>query len=274
MINALSVDLEYWWSIEFIENCISKEKGDFIIESVEPLLNLLDAYDVNATFFVSGMVAEKYPDLISEIYMQGHEIGCHGYAHKTLSNLGEIGFEEDLTKAMRYLGRYHPRGYRAPSFSLTNDTIWALEILIKYGYMYDSSVFPVKTSLYGVPNAPLRVYRPCKHDISLHDPQGSIIEFPLTVLKIGTNIPIAGGFYLRALPVGFLKWGIHRVNRDKRPAVIYVHPWEAYPKIPKAHMSLSKRIITYYGINSTLKKLEELLKELKFKSIQEVLYDL
>ncbi|MDN7025350.1 DUF3473 domain-containing protein [Methanoculleus sp. FWC-SCC1] len=274
MINGLSIDLEYWWSIELLKNCIPKKKDDLITESVDPLLKLLDAYDVSATFFVLGMVAEKYPELIYNIHTRGHEIGCHGYSHKTLVDLGEMGFEEDLKRAMMYLGKYHPIGYRAPSFSLNNDTLWALEILRDQGFLYDSSVFPIKTSLYGVPEAPVHIYRPCKTNIALHDPEGPIIEFPLTVLNMGKNIPIAGGFYIRALPEMFLKWGIRSVNKEKRPAIIYVHPWETYQETPRVRMLPPRYIVTYYGIASALKKLEGILKEFNFKPMREILHDL
>lgn len=274
MINALSIDLEYWWSIELLKNRIPEEKDDLIVESVDPLLDLLDQYDVCATFFVLGMVAEKYPELVDKIHKCSHEIGCHGYSHKTLYDLGEAGFEEDVKKALMFFRKYRPIGYRAPSFSLNEDTIWALQILEKHGFLYDSSVFPIKTMLYDVPDAPLHIYKPSKDDLTQKDPQGKITEFPLTVLKMGKNIPIAGGFYLRALPLWFLKWGIRRANRENRPAVVYFHPWETYTGTPRVQMPLPARIITYYGLGSTLKKLESLLKEFRFKPMREVLYDL
>lgn len=274
MINALSIDLEYWWSIELLNNRTLKVKDDLIVESVDPLLDLLDQYDVHATFFVLGMVAEKYPELVDKIHKCGHEIGCHGYSHKTLYDLGEVGFEEDVKKALMFLRKYRPIGYRAPSFSLNEDTIWALQILEKHGFLYDSSVFPIKTMLYGVPDAPLHIYKPSKDDLTQKDPQGKITEFPLTALKLGKNIPIAGGFYLRALPLWFLKWGIRRANRENRPAVVYLHPWETYARTPKVQMPLPAKIITYYGLDTTLKKLEGLLKEFRFRPMREVLYDL
>jgi len=273
MINALSIDLEYWWNIELLKDKIPEEKADLIVESVDPLLDLLDQYNVHATFFVLGMVAEKYPDIIEEIHKQGHEIGCHGYSHKTLYDLGETGFEEDIKKALVFLRKYRPIGYRAPSFSLNNDTIWSLQILERYGFLYDSSIFPIKTMLYGVPDAPLHIYKPSKDDITQSNPLGQITEFPLTALKIGKNIPIAGGFYLRALPLWLSKWGIHHTNKEKRPAVVYLHPWETCTQTPKIKMPLPEKIITYYGLGFTLKKLEGLLKEFRFRPMREVLYD-
>ena len=273
MINALSIDLEYWWSPELLTKYLPEEKEDLIIESLYPLLDLLDKYNTSATFFVLGMVAEKYPGIVEEIYEKGHEIASHAYSHKTLYDLGKEGFEEEIKKSVKLLSKYNPIGFRAPSFSIDNNTKWALEILEKYGFNYDSSIFPIKTMLYGVLDAPLNIYKPSGDDVARHDPNGKIIEFPLTVVRIGKNIPIAGGFYLRMLPFWFLKWGIKKVNRD-RPAIIYVHPWETYPDTPRLKIPLSSRFITYYGINSTLKKIETLLNEFKFKPVKNVLYEI
>jgi hypothetical protein len=128
----------------------------------------------------------------------------------------------------------------------------------------------VKTNLYGVPHAPIFTYNPSKIDITVHDPNGPIIEYPLSVVKVGVNIPIAGGFYLRLLPISFLKHAINRVNM-KRSVVIYMHPWEMYSYTQKVQLPLISRFVTYYGINSAFNKLEDLLKSFEFSSISEVL---
>ncbi|MCD6572939.1 MAG: polysaccharide deacetylase family protein [Thermoplasmata archaeon] len=274
MVNALSIDLEYWWCSEFLKKYLPEDKNeldDLIFDSLYPLLELLDKHNTKATFFVLGMVAEKYPQLIEEIYKKGHEIASHAYSHTTLYELGREGFEEEIKKSINILGKYKPIGFRAPSFSINNSTKWAFEVLEKYGFKYDSSIFPIRTMLYGVPNAPVHIYRPSKNDVTKHDPDGQIIEFPLTIFRcLGKNIPIAGGFYLRVFPLWFLRWGIKRINRN-RPVVIYIHPWETYPKIPRLKVPLFSRFVTYYGINSALKKFETLLKEFEFKPIREVL---
>ena len=274
MVNALSIDLEYWWCSEFLKKYLPEDKNeldDLIFDSLYPLLELLDRHNTKATFFVLGMVAEKYPQLIEEIYKKGHEIASHAYSHTTLYELGKEKFEEEIRKSLDIIGKYNPIGFRAPSFSINNSTKWAFEVLEKYGFRYDSSIFPVKTMLYGVPNASLCIYKPSKDDVAKHDPNGQIIEFPLTVFRcLGKNIPIAGGFYLRVLPLRFLRFGINRVNRD-RPAIIYIHPWETHSQTIRLKMPLFPRFVTYYGIDSALKKLEALLKELKFKPIRELL---
>jgi len=271
MINALSIDLEYWWSIELLKGHVPDEINDFVYESAQPLLNLLDKYNIKATFFVLGMLAERYPELIEDIYYRGHEIASHAYSHRTLYDLGEQGFEEEIIKSKKILNKYDPIGFRAPSFSIDNNTRWGLQILKNNGFKYDSSIFPIKTMLYGVPDAPLCIYRPSKEDISQHDPNGGITEFPLTVLDIGRlNLPISGGFYLRFLPLRLLKLCMHQINK-KRPAIVYVHPWETYSGIPRINVSPSSQFITYHGISNALAKLESLLIEFKFNTVRDVL---
>lgn len=236
---------------------------------MNPVLNLLDKYDTKATFFILGVVAEKYPEVIKDIHKRGHEIAIHAFTHDTLYKLGPVEFENEIKKSLNLLAIYNPIGFRAPSFSIDNSTKWAFEILENYGFKYDSSIFPIKTMIYGVPNAPTNIYTPSKQDVSKHG-KGGIIEFPLTTIKIITKIPIAGGFYLRAMPLWFLKWAIKRVNK-KRPAIIYIHPWETYPEIPRLKLPLFSRFEAYYGISSALMKLESLLNEFKFAPVKDVL---
>jgi polysaccharide deacetylase family protein (PEP-CTERM system associated) len=234
---------------------------------------LLNKYDTKATFFVLGKLAEKYPELIKTISQKGHEIGSHSYSHKTLHELGMKNFEDEIEKTnviLKSITGKSPLGFRAPTFSIDNTSKWALDILAKHDYKYDSSIFPVKTGLYGVPDAPIFSYNPSKDDITVHDPNGPIIEYPLSVIKIGKNIPIAGGFYLRLFPVSFLKYAIDRVN-TKRSVVIYMHPWEMYSYTQKVHLPLIYRFVTYYGVNSAFSKLEHLLKNFTFSPIREVL---
>jgi polysaccharide deacetylase family protein (PEP-CTERM system associated) len=273
MINSLSIDLEYWWSIELLKGHVPDRKNDLVYESAQPLLNLLDKYNTKATFFVLGMLAEKYPELIEDIYHKGHEIASHAYSHRTLYDLGELGFEEEIIKSKMILDKYDPIGFRAPSFSIDNETRWAFKILKKCGFKYDSSIFPIKTMLYGVPGAPIHIYRPSEEDVSQHDPNGGITEFPLTVINIGgLNIPVSGGFYLRILPLRLLKLCLLQVNKE-RPAIIYIHPWEMYSGIPHVNISPLSRFITYHGINNALAKLESLLIEFKFNTIRDALYE-
>jgi polysaccharide deacetylase family protein (PEP-CTERM system associated) len=279
MINALTIDLEYWYNPELVKDYYqirhpgNMNDEDQIVEAVTPLLNLLDEFEIKATFFVLGVVAEEHPELIKMIYEKGHEIGSHAYSHKTLYELGKEGFEEEIKRCTQLLWKItkeKPIGFRAPSFSIDNSTRWAFEILENYGFKYDSSIFPIKTKLYGVYDAPLQVYTPSNEDITKEDSESGITEFPLTVIKKWRNIPISGGFYLRAMPFWLLKFLMRKVNKT-RPTVIYVHPWETYAKTPRLNLPLRSRVITYYGIDSALKKFEGLLRSFKFAPMKEVL---
>ena len=272
MINALSFDLEYWHNADMIKNYLPERKEDLIIETTTPILDLLDRYNVRATFFVLGTVAEKYTELIETIYEKGHEIASHGYSHTNLHDLGEGRFEEEIQKSVNLLNAIaeKPVGFRAPRFSLDNSTKWAFKVLKQHGFKYDSSIFPIKMKAYGVPNAPLSPYTPAMDDITKSDQNGGIVEFPLSVFRIGANIPVSGGFYLRVIPFSVLKLAIRSINK-KRPAIIYIHPWETYNWLPKLEMPIIPRFINRYGVNSALNKFEGLLKNFEFKPVREVL---
>lgn len=273
MKNALSIDIECWYSNEFLTKYINKNLKCQIIEVSYDLLELLDKYNTKATFFVLGCIAEKYPDYIKKLYETGHEIGSHSYSHRALYKRGKDQFEKELkrsTEIIKSITHEQPIGFRAPSFSVDLSTCGAFGRLKKYGYKYDSSIFPFKIILYGVPDAPLAPYKPCVDNVSKHDSDGEIVEFPMTVFRIWKNIPIAGGFYLRVLPFWFLKYGIRKVNK-KMPAIIYLHPWETYRDTPRLKVPIHIKFEAYHGINSVLFKLEEILKEFEFAPIREVL---
>lgn len=274
MINALCVDLEHWWCSEFLNGYLPDDPEDQITASTMPILELLDKYEMKATFFVLGLVAEEHPDLVRMIYEKGHEIASHAYSHKMLRHLSDDEVRGEIEKSVNLLEAItgeKPRGFRAPSFSMDNSTRQALEVLIQYGFEYDASVFPVKTNLYGEPRAPRHPYRPSLADLTETDEHGGIIEFPMSVLKLGVNIPVAGGFYFRALPLRFIKYAFRWINRTN-PAIFYIHPWEAYPHVPRLQgLPWSSRFVHYHGIGSALGKFEGLLREFEFAPVREVL---
>jgi polysaccharide deacetylase family protein (PEP-CTERM system associated) len=277
MINALSIDVEPWYSAELVKRCLAEtnqNENDQVNESVMPVLNLLDKYNVKATFVILGIVAERYPQLVKDIFNQGHEIASHGYSHRILPELGPAAFEDEVKKSVELLNAItgkRPTGFRAPSVSLNNATKWALPILQKYGFKWDSSICPTRTPLYGAPGAPLYPYRPSMEDITKEDTNGEIIEFPISTLRMGARLPVAGGFYFRVSPIRLLKFAIHRVNRTG-PANVYIHPWETYQKTPRVkNMSLFSKFVSYYGIDSMLDKMDWVLHEFEFKPIGEVL---
>ncbi len=275
--NALRIDLEYWYSDTFVQSYPADHADEQIPESVIPILELLDRHNTKATFAVLGVVAERYPELVKAIFDNGHEIASHCYSHKLLHQLGKEEFEQEIIRSVHLLLSItgeRPIGFTAPSYSLSNSTRWALEILHKHGFKYDTSIFPIKTFLYGEPKAPLYPYKISRDDVTKEDANGDIIEFPLTVLKLGINIPVAGGFYLRVLPSWFLEFALKKVNQT-RPGIVYIHPWETYLRTPRVNrMPYLYRFINYYGIGKALEKLERLLTRFKFKPIREVLSDI
>ncbi len=274
VINALSIDLEEWYHSELVEG--RRSSSSQAEEATRPILELLDRYQMKASFFVVGEVADQNPLLIQSIFERGHEIGCHSYSHRLLWNLNEGLFRKELehfhSVIERIVGKVEIKGFRAPCFSIDNRNRWALKVLLDFGYQYDASIFPVKLNpLYGVSGAPTQPYRISLENVVEEDSESPLVEFPMTPLKIGKlKIPIAGGFYLRLFPLPFLTWGLGRINRSQ-PFLLYFHPWEGYAKTPRLKLPLLNRIISYYGISSALGKLEFLLRHFRFGRIDQVL---
>jgi len=274
---ALTIDVEHWWCNEFLKKYLPKKREDQLVESVKFILDILDKHNVRGTFFVLGSAIEEHPEVLEMIYERGHEIGSHAYSHKPLYRLTKEQFEEEIKQSIKIIHKItgeKPLGFRAPHFSINNKTKWAFEILGKYGFKYDSSIFPIKTNLYGVPNAPLEPYYPSKEDVSKPDSEGKLIEFPLTVFRISKiNVPVSGGFYLRAFPLWFIKLVLKKISKE-RPTVVYIHPWEIYPRTPRLKVPPFAKFEAYYGTGiQALRKLEVLLKEFKFRPMMEILND-
>jgi len=275
-IHALSIDLEDWYHPELVRKRISGDFSVQIDEATQPILNLLDRYQVKATFFVLGEVAEKSPALIETILQKGHEIASHGFSHRPLWELDENGFREEMMRfhavIQKVLGPVKIKGFRAPTFSLDNRTRWAVKILVELGYQYDASIFPVKLNrLYGLAGAPTKPYRLSIEDLRTEDPNSSLIEFPMSVLEwMGMRIPISGGFYLRLTPLPLLRWGLKKISRC-HPFFLYLHPWEGHLRTPHLKLPLADRIITYYCMKGVLKKLEALFMEFEFTRMDRIL---
>lgn len=274
--NAISFDVEHWHSATLLDDAI-QDPEDRIEESVDVVLDVLRRHDVRATFFVVGEVASEYPEVVRKIADEGHELGSHGHTHTPLFELSPDAFERELDRsatAIERAGGSEPVGFRAPNFSVTRATDWALPILESNGYRYDSSVFPVRTPMYGVPGAPIRPY-----DVALDDPfrassaeqsERGFVEVPLSVLGERIRLPIAGGFYGRVTPVWILERGIRRLNRRGIPATLYFHPWEFNPSVRVDSPSLPKRFVSFAGIERTARKLDRLLAAFDFGPIRAV----
>jgi len=270
----LTFDLEFWYNSEFLKKYLPNNQErlkDYVPEAIFPLLKLLKKFNIKATFFVLGKVAEKYPGIIKKIYSEGHEIASHGYSHKTLNSLDREEFEKEIILSVELLEKItgkRPIGFRAPDFTLSNKTKWVLEILEKYGFKYDSSIFPFRTPLYGSSKAPLRIYKISKEDVYKIDETSKIIEFPLTVYqKLKVRIPVAGGFYFRFIPFPIYKFFLKAIQKE-RPIVLYIHPHELYNFIPDIKAPFWKIKLKYWKVNKSLEKLERLLRSFKFTSVE------
>ena len=266
--NIMTVDLEdYFCDIEFKK---WEKYESRIEETTETILKLFKKHNVKATFFTLGYIAEKFPSLIERIVQQGHEIASHSYAHIDIRKATKIDFEEDLKKSISILEKTSGEkvlGFRAPFFSIDEKRSWAFKIIKNY-LKYDSSIFPVKTPLYGIPNAPSKPYNPSDKNFLEHDENESFLELPPAVYKFPLvgNIPIAGGFYLRFLPYWLISSGIKKINKNKHPAICYIHPKDLDKDFPR----LSEYSWHYYyGLKNALGKFEKLLTDFKFKSIRD-----
>lgn len=267
--NVLCVDLEDWFNANLAQLPNDLEPERRVEQNTWRLLSIFEEYQVKATFFVVGEVAEKYPDLIREIYKRGHEIGCHSAKHRLIYELSKEEFLEDTHCAKKRLEEIigvPVVSYRAPSWSITEKSFWALEVLDNEGFRFDSSIFPFKNFLYGVKDAPRFLYRTEKYN-----PNSKLTEFPPSTIRIlGKNIPFSGGFYLRVLPVFLVSMCVRYLNRQGHPAVMYIHPWEIDPDTPRLKLNLRDQVIQYWGIKNNYRKLVFLLKHFSFTSILKI----
>lgn len=270
MQNALTIDLEDWYQ-GLTSTGRQPEQWPIyearVVANTERLLTIFAAAKVQATFFVLGYVADHFPALVRQVADQGHEIALHGYSHQHVGRLTPAQFRDDVERgqeAVQAASNRRPRGFRAPMFSINGDSLWALELLRELGFDYDSSVFPTRNPLYGYPQAPRFPYHPFAGD--------PFVEFPLAVTRVmGLNWPVAGGFYLRLLPYPLLKWGLQRLNQERIPAVIYLHPWDLDTGQPRLNPTLRERFTHYHNRQSSEQKLLALLRDFRFAPLQELL---
>ncbi len=267
MINAISIDLEDWFCAYNLRIDINSwDKCEFrLLESTNKILKILDKHKVKATFFVLGWVAERAPELIREIEKQGHEIASHGYSHRLLTYMTPEEFDEDIKKSLDSINAcvsLPVLGFRAPSFTITKKTLWAIEILKKHGIKYDSSIFPVGFHPdYGIADSPL----------DIHEFMG-LIEVPLSVAEVmGKRIPCSGGGYFRLFPYFITKYLIKECNKQSRKVIFYLHPWEMDTGQPRKSMPLLNRFRHYNNLGKTEKRLDRLLNDFEFTTIKNIL---
>ena len=262
--NILTIDIEELFYNEYMQKYSGPKLTYRTPYNISPILQLLEEQNIQASFFIVGDIAEKFPWIIKRIIEAGHEVAFHGWSHKPLWMLTAERLKEEVIAFKKI--HSNCKGYRAPSFSLNNRTRWALNILHKEHFKYDSSIFPSWTPSYGVYHAPIKPYKISLNDVSKEsDEEYSIIEFPLAIYNIyGIKIPIAGGFWLRLWDTNFIKRGIRKMNEKGYPAVFYIHNWELDSETPKINLTFPDNVITYYNINKTKLKFLSLLKNISF----------
>lgn len=274
MLNAMTIDVEDYYHVSAFESIIRFEDWEKyesrVGNNIKKILLILDEYNVKATFFVLGWIAEHYPEIVEEIQNRGHEVASHGYRHQLIYTQTPEIFEEDVSRSKEIIEDITKKpieGYRAPSYSITQNSLWALDILAKIGLKYDSSIFPIRHPVYGIPD-----FKRFPHIANGNGRKG-ILEFPLSTGRLfGRNIPIAGGGYIRYFPCSFLHWAIQRINqKEKMPAIIYFHPWEIDPCQPKQPVKLMTRLRHYHNLDKMEGKIRRLLSDFQFGTIKKVL---
>lgn len=271
MKHAFTIDLEDWFCSHNLSNAIEYEIWEKLPSRIEQntvrILELLRKSDVKATFFVLGWIADRFPELIETISLEGHEIASHGYSHTLLTSMSKEAFGQDLElskKAIFSACGIDPKGYRAPAFTIVKSTIWALDVLRKQSFVYDSSIYPISSHPdYGIANAPMDIHK-----------TSGIIEVPLSCAQImGATVPCSGGAYFRFAPFFLYKQLVDNLVRSGRSLIFYIHPWEIDEKMPMVSLPPLNRLRHYTNTSSTMRKLEQLLDRYEFTSIQEVIHE-
>lgn len=266
--DVFTVDLEDWY--QGLEIDIDDWSGfaPRVERGLRVLLDLLDDANVRATFFVLGFQAARTPELIREVARRGHEIASHGYTHRFVYRIGRDSFRDELRRSKQTLEDLAGApvvGYRAPFFSITADSTWALDILVEEGFRYDSSIFPVRNYRYGIPGA--------KREAGpIRTPSGaSLYEIPLSTCRIaGVNVPISGGGYFRLYPYPMTRALVQRLHRERQPLVFYVHPWEYDTDHPRIQMPRRFPQFTHYhNLGSMIPKTKKLLADFRFTTLRE-----
>lgn len=274
-LHFLSIDLEDWHTSAYLRNHLPSGKPiSQIVQSTQPILDLLQKTGTVATFFTLGSVAKEHPSLIKKIASHGHEIASHGYSHTPLWQLNVNSFRKEVVETNKILeditGK-QVKGFRAPYCSLDFTTSWMLPVLEEAGFEYDSSIFPMRTTLYGVSGAPTGIYRISHQNILQHSPQSAILEIPFTIASFaGIKIPCTGGVYGRILPFSILNILLNKVAK-RQPLNFYFHPWETYSLTPSINVPYFHRLVSYYNNSHYMERIEKLLNHFHFSSFERIL---
>ena len=269
--NAMSVDVEDYFQVSAFENIINRSTWDNIECRVQNntfrVLDLFAKNNIKATFFTLGWVAERYPEIVKRIISEGHELASHGYGHQRVTTLTPEIFREDISKTKSLLediAGVEVKGYRAPSYSISKNNLWAHDVLAEVGYRYSSSVYPVRHDLYGIPDAPRHPYRVVNEQL---------LEIPISTGRVlGNNFPIGGGGYFRLFPYAVSKFASSHVNqRENSPCGFYFHPWEVDPAQPRpVCASLKAKFRHYLNLSRMESRLEKLVRDFKWDRLDRV----
>lgn len=273
-LNAFTVDVEDYFHVAALSSAIPRDtwsdRESRVEANTERLLEILGERDIHATFFVLGWVAERTPALVRRIAAAGHEVACHGYSHKLVYTQTPAEFRAETVRAKNCLEDtigHGVLGHRAASFSVTRQSLWALDVLIDLGFRYDSSIFPIHHDLYGIPGS-----TPEPHRVAA--PSGrTLAEFPMSAASfLGLQVPVSGGGYFRILPYWLTRAGLKQINEQRqRPFAFYLHPWELDPGQPRLKVGAFSRFRHYTNLSRCEARLRRVLGEFAFGSMQEAL---
>ena len=270
-MNILGIDFEDWYHPELVNQHLNEnEKKPIMAKHIDKILEWLNENKTSATFFLVGELIKNEPSLIDKIFSEGHEIGFHTMDHKRIDIKGsKEKFSEEI-KEFANLTNKKSKGFRAPTFSLNKKSAWLIDSLVENNYLYDSSVVPIKTRLYGIPNAPKIPYRISSNSLDADDELGKIIEFPILSGKfLGKSIPAGGGFYLRFLPMYIIKNIIRKNEEENNPCTFYIHSWELLAEyMPRIKLPRKEKFVTYYNIEKAKIKMTKIIQEFQFTSFE------
>lgn len=266
---VFTIDVEDWFQVSAFDAHVQRAQWDTlesrVVRNTERLLTMMADCGATGTFFTLGWVAERHPALVRSIADAGHEVASHGYWHQRIPTISEAVFRDDVRRARGVLEDASGQavtGYRAPSFSLTDDVPWAARVLVEEGYTYDSSRFPIVRRGYGTASGDRRPH-------TLHTDAGPLAEYPpATWLLAGQRVPVAGGGWFRQLPLGVIRRGLAAVLREGMPAVFYIHPWEIDPGQPRLPVGLVTTLRHYRGLSAAEARLRALLGTWRFTSFR------